>query len=377
MAYYSQARCCLYSVRSYFPAGDPDQGMTHWTADYWRDSDGTYVNSIVGTGKPSPLSGDVLRVAIDAAGDVYVGGPRAHNGSGGWNIVKYDGTTGEQIYRLDVALGAVTGNVWSLVYSPITNIIYIHGDYDSIVDTNPAVAAINPDGSAASTSAITGSYTGGGTNGLMYNGSSPVWTPATVPNMIAGPDLLPYYQAIAGSQMATLGAHSPTGWPGWHCTIEDYPGGNPFGIPKYSFQIGYGSSYPNCTPRAVDLIDGGGEQLLAMAAESIYFSSLSDKAYLVLCDTSLDGGTAYSPSGGPITCRWRDNARLPTLLKFQDITYLISGAATTPKTQIVRVSDGVKAFGHNHHSITGVGVTSSAVVTVGSRSPKSADQDFV
>ncbi|TXI90402.1 MAG: hypothetical protein E6Q40_00905, partial [Cupriavidus sp.] len=127
--------CCKYSVRSYFRADDPDAGMTHWTADYWAGSTGAFTPSVLGPpvgSTSSPLYGDVLRVAVDDAGDVYVGGPRATTSGGDhWNLIKYDGATGAVIWKADVSTFGDTGNIWSVKYNPTDSKLWILGDATS------------------------------------------------------------------------------------------------------------------------------------------------------------------------------------------------------------------------------------------------------
>jgi hypothetical protein len=92
-----------YSVRSYVPAGLAGAGNTRWTADYWRGSTATFTASSGGPSNSSPLGGDTLKVTVDGSGNVYVAGPRATTSGGThWNLIKYDGTSGGELWKVDI-----------------------------------------------------------------------------------------------------------------------------------------------------------------------------------------------------------------------------------------------------------------------------------
>lgn len=380
----------LYSVRSYNPGGSSGEGQTQWKADYWLGSSGTFTASNLGTGRPFP-NGDVLRVTVDAAGDVYVAGPRATaiDGTSHWNVVKYAGETGEEVWKRDVDFGlAATGvpgsrtnNVWSITYGSVDDTIYLLSDYDSSFAASPRTAALRPDGSAGSTASLTGNPRNTATpNALTADRGLPYLLPIFPVNASLGGS---NYQAISDDRLLTVyrfadattyGANAAARLDTWDAsaTVPFYYGHAPLsGVAVKEFWLQYdGSTYPDYSPMAADMIVGGSGQLAAVSAQRLFLSSTSDHTQFALLDTGVDASF-------PVTCRWRDDARQPTLLRFQDDTYLIVVSPTDPTTLLARTSDGSKVWGHKHLQVTGVAVDATAIITVGVRKSPMTDEDFI
>lgn len=365
----------LYSVRSYKKAGVTGAGQTNWTADYWKGSTGSFTAS--STGAPfsnvfSPNGGDVLRVAVDASDDIYVGGPRATatGGASHWNLIKYDGSTGAEVWKVDIDTGrasGATGNIWAVLFNPLDGLIYIHSDARGTGSSafTGGYKINTSDGS------VNSSYGTGTSSGLLWDGSVVQNTPMLLSH--AGPTSPPYYQAIAGGKLVTLGQFRRSSDPGSQLVVDPLPLGF---TPYRQYLIQDFASWPYGSGQAVDMIVGGTDRLLAVSCNPIYFNNPTDIGRLALLDTGLDT-TTY-----PITYRWKNTStsHIRTQLKFQDASYLVTGSGGSggqATVDVLNVSDGSKVFGHYHLQPTGIAVSSSAIVTVGTRKSFVTDQDFV
>lgn len=366
--------CCKYSIRSYVKAGLTGQGDTNWTADYWRGSTGSYTPSSAFIAA-APLRGDVLKVAVDGNDDVYVCGPRLANASGDhWNLIKYSGINGHEVWKVDIATTGDAGNLWDVIWADWDpSVVHVHGDVDTPANTTLSFRINTNDGSVAS------AYSTGQTGYLLLDTDNSIVQPAPLQIAISnGPSAFPYYQAIASSRYATL-ANNASAFDDSHpqLILTDLPDSGT------AYQLWYlqgTSAWPHGTPYAVDLIDGGTAQLLAASGSPIYIqTSPLITGSLVLLDTGLDAG--LTPSGGsgfPFTYRWFDPANHPrNVCKFQDTTYLITGANGTPTVEALLVSDGSTSWAHIHLQPTGIAISSDAIITVGTRKSKITDVDFV
>ncbi len=357
--------CCQYSVRSYVAAGEPDEGETNWTADYWKDSTGAFTASAVGGINQPP--NDVLHVAVDAAGDVYVGGPRltsSANASVHWNVIKFDGASGQVVWKVDITLGGLRNNVFGICYNVAEDRIWVMGDSNSNGGGGTTgVSKLEPaDGS------VTGSQSGGTHSGLIRNGTSVMFTPNQ--SIVPGPTAFPYYQSVANGKLATFGRRDPSFNVGV-LAIDTIPSTAPndFGY------ILYAGSPPSVggAPIGVDMFHGGVDLLVALSANTIGFSDGSSTKLLLL-DTGLD-----APWGAtsPANYRWINNYSTRPVIRFQDATYLwVAGTLAPRTTECVLVSDGSKVFAHTHLIVTGIDMGTDTVVTCGTRKPKSTDVDF-
>lgn len=366
--------CCKYSIRSYVKAGLTGHGETNWTADYWKGSTGSYTASATFNGA-SPLRGDVLKVAVDGSDDVYVCGPRLTNSAGShWNLIKYNGANGHEEWKVDIATSGNVGNLWDVVWADWDpNVVHVHGDVATPANSTLSFRINTNDGSVAS------SYSTGQTGYLLLDVDNSTVYPAPIQIAISnGPSAFPYYQAIASSRFVTLGNNASSGDDAHpQLVLTSLPD---TGTAYQYWYVQGASAWPHGTPFSVDLIDGGTAQLLAVSGSILYFqTSPSVTGSLVLLDTGLD--TGLTPSGGsgfPITYRWADTTIRPrNVCKFQNDTYLITGANASPTVEALNVSDGSRIWGHLHLQPTGIAISSDAILTVGPRKPKLTDIDFV
>lgn len=377
----------MYSIRSYFKAGDSDAGVTQWTADYWAGSTGIYVPGYTGHAEArhaSPLYPDYLQVAVDDAGDVYVSGPRATASDGGshWNLIKYDGATGEEIYKVDVNTGGKTGNLWSILYFPFDGNLYVLGDVGDTGGLGPNLATVvkvDP-----STGALVGPYlTLDGPSlklGLNDRGVIPVVVVFGNSFPVAGgANGNPRYQTIVNGKLLNLSQASDPTDAGPQLSVSQLPDDSI--NPLYrGYRIQGFTTFPFSAVRAADMIVGGTDFLIAASAANIHASDTPpDTAGLILLDTGLDGTAAgiFGPITYPFTYRWKKSvADVKSFLKFQDAAYLAMYGAPPTSTMVLLTLDGSKVFAHLHQQVTDIAFAAHSMVTVGFRKKKIGDLDF-
>lgn len=390
MGYQRPGKCCFYSVRSYFRADDADPGLTQWTADYWHGSTFAFTGSNTGSGA-APNGGDCLRVALDAAGDVFVAGPRlTADGDAGqhWNLVKYDGASGSEVWKADVPNYGTTGNTWAILFNSADGYLHILSDADSS-PFYKSITRVNPADGATIDIASTFDWQ---TNGLFWDPTASAV--GTLPTHASWYDQeYPQFVATADDQFVNAGAMA-TGWivggsPLYAARVMRSPlpvdgglVGPNWGATFYADGLSTSQAY------SVDVITGGADQLVAVSALPIYLIKgtlaggypVGDlKSDLALFDTGLDPGGAPPVSAPPMSTRWHSATYLRprTQLKFETTTHLWVGCTSSPTIEVVDVSNGTRVFGHLHLQPTSIAIGAQAVVTVGTRKPKSSDVDFV
>lgn len=374
----SKTGCCWYSVRSYVKAGADGAGETNWVANYWSGSTNSFVPGFLGpvdVASSSPLYPDYLQVAVDPAGDVYVSGPRAtsYDGMTHWNLIKYEGATGAVIYRADVQPLGSTGNIWSILYFSDDDKIWVLGD--ALPGGGAPYARVNPmngdfiDGIGA---------VSGGSLKLKESESagSPIVQVTPYPIDNGGGNGNPRYQTIVGDKVGSIGVPANPADTGPILTVQTLPIGST-STPYRMYRVQGFDAYPYSGVRALDMIAGGTELLLAASTVLMHFSDAPpDSGGLALFDTGLDA--FFFPAGTyPLTYRWkRPTGDTKSFLKFQDADYLATYGAPPTSTMVLANVDGAKVFAHFHQPVTDIAFSDDAMITVGFRKQKSGDIDF-
>lgn len=354
--------CCLYSVRSYVKAGEAGAGETNWTADYWRGAT---------SGIDSSLS-----VAVDADQHVYVAGSLATSASGGtWNLIKYHRDTGNEIWKVDIA----SADLIAIAYHQTNGTIHVRGGgfVRTIDAADGAILSGTADASVGTVKGLLWDDTIAGVR------QQPIQSPVVGQN----PNQFPMINAIAGGRVVVLGGLSSGHLGNQLFMWDDYAPPGPGGAfdGDYQFWSIEGSGTASAVAfHSVDMIVGGGANLLAVGARIVFSEGPDVVGMLALLDTSIDTGGVvtggvFSGSAYPITSRWRDLSitRPRTQLKFQDATYLIVGCNSLPTIEAVQTSDGARVWGHYHLQPTGIAIGTDTIATVGVRKHKNTDVDFV
>lgn len=367
--------CCSYTVRAY-----DTNGMTLWTADYFR-------------GATAGEWSDTMDLAVcRIGGHVFVAGPRIVHGATAWNLCDFSATSGNLLGRYDLQPNGTAADIWDICRGEDGTLGALLYDKSwGTYDTSLALIASGVSNPSPYTAyqRITVDSTG-----------TPFFSGAYSGNMAAALDGTEKY--IVGGLVNDVGGLSPDVWFLAYGYAKRGPGANAFPIASPDISTldwlsVAARTVPNTSPdtprRLTDvaiLKDSGGTSTdLITISPGHYRGNTASAAvggsYTFVESTS--GTLAESGQVGRFDTTTGNHKRafdpaagitLARAATVQGAGYYVGGSRAANGSLFAIDSSDTKRWTHNHQSLTGLASTAAGgIVTVGLRSRRSDDQSFI